>query len=199
MRYMLLILIILLAGCMVQPRQITASAHPKPVMTWSQRLIGLRHIVAWDIQGAIAMRRGEQGGRANVRWWQSAGEHFQLRLWGPLGSAAVKISGTPSHVMLQTKDGVKRSGNAQKLLDESLGWHFPIQYLYYWLRGMPVPHITSEQLFDNRQRLDSLEQAGWSIQYMNYKTVKNYELPTKLTLEHAKTQIRIVIRRWTLA
>ena len=197
-RFLVTIMSLTLTACAVHPPA-TESSRLQASMSWAKRQAKLLQLSSWDVTGAIAMRKADEGGSANVRWHMQQNHYFNLRLSGPLGAGTVTINGTDAAVVMRTKDGQQRTGSAQALLDEALGWRFPVQYLRYWIKGLPVPTLPSQRQLDGVQRLATLNQAGWHIRYNTYQRVQNQDLPKKLTLERAKTQIRIVIRRWTLA
>ena len=84
---------------------------------------------------------GTPSGSANLRWEQW-GEHFVIRLWGPMGQATTLITGDVRRVVLERADGgARRVGDPSVILNEELGWEIPIGALSYWVRGVPAPGV----------------------------------------------------------
>ena len=197
-KFLFIISLAFLTGCAtLTPATSPTSTSISP--SWPERRAALSRIQQWSLQGVIAVQTSRGADKAKVRWQQFGTEHFQMRIWGPLGAGLVKIAGKPNQVTLQNKHGTQTAISARALLQKSLGWNVPVQYMRYWVRGLPVPKEPVTMKRDPQQRVKTLHQADWELQYQAYRKVENVDLPTKITLAGAKTKIRIVIQRWTLA
>jgi outer membrane lipoprotein LolB len=192
---------ILLTSCATQtvPLQQTSSTTKSvDVPTWGNRVEVLSNIEDWDLNALIAIRAnaGRQAGSANMKWKQSK-QTFDILLFGPLGADAVKLAGKPGHISLQTADGKTfNAATPEALLLQQSGWNLPVSNLFYWIRGLPVPKISSKKSFDTDHRLSQLSQQGWTIQYLRYKTIGKIDVPDKIFLANAQVSVKIVIKNW---
>jgi outer membrane lipoprotein LolB len=69
--------------------------------------------------------------------------------------------------------------------------------LRYWIQGVPDPASPAKEKVDpQQQRLQSLQQDGWQIDYTGYMPGVGPSLPAKLTLQRAGVRVRLVVDGW---
>lgn len=177
----------------------SCSTLPPPSTThqpWSTRQQQVVQLQAWQLNGKIGVQTQHDAGSANVDWSQQ-GQQYQLALFGPLGAGQIKLSGHPGLVTLQAADGQRITApSAQALLARHWGWNLPVNYLQYWVRGVPAPGVAAKYDLDASQHLQQLTQAGWTIRYQQYTTVHQIDLPTKLTISSPILTAKLVIYEW---
>ena len=118
-------------------------------------------------------------------------------LFGPLGVGSINIAGQPNLVTVQVNSKEEITAHsAEEILQQQFGWHLPVSSLYYWIRGLPKPNVASVKHFDEFNHLISLQQQGWNIHYLRYSGVNNIDLPSKIILDSATLNLRIVISDW---
>ena len=61
---------------------------------------------------------------------------------------------------------------------------------------MPDPSQPAQESLDEQQRLATLQQAGWQIQYGTYTPVAGDWRPSRLTLQHDQVRVRVVVDGW---
>jgi outer membrane lipoprotein LolB len=191
----------LIVGCAtVSPKQ-TAPTVKSEAPTWGNRVEVLSNIQDWDLNALIAIRANattQNAGSANMKWKQSKRD-YNILLFGPLGSNAVKLVGKPGNVSLETADGKKfNASSPEALLLQQSGWHLPVSNLFYWIRGLPVPKVPAMKSFDADNHLSELSQQGWTIQYLRYKTVGQVDMPDKILLANAQVNVKIIIKNWQI-
>ena len=77
------------------------------------------------------------------------------------------------------------------------GFDPPLGSLRYWIQGVPDPASPAKEKVDpQQQRLQSLEQDGWQIDYTGYMPSGGVSLPAKLTLQRAGVRVRLVVDGW---
>ena len=130
--------------------------------------------------------RGEQSVVAVVRWRQR-GDTLRLALEGPLGMGASEWSFDST-----------RSDEPLLDLERRLGVALPIASVRYWALGVPDPSIDVDALEIVADRVQSLQQQGWSIRYLDYAPVPGarFELPRRLLLESSEVRVRMFIDSW---
>ncbi len=188
-----------LAGCSTisTPEQPPAQKN-KPV-AWENRTKTLSSINNWDLKGLIAIRQSKDAVSANWQWQQQANHNYTISLYGPLGSNSVQLTGSANHVLLETSDGKKfNAASPEALIEKQVGWRLPVSNLYFWIRGLPVPGIAAQKQFDADQHITTLIQQNWRIQYLDYTSVNQIDLPSKMVLTNPEINVKIVIKQWRL-
>ena len=144
----------------------------------------------------MAFRNAERAESASVSWLQNK-KHTQIRLSGPLGFSATTISGDGETIELRQSEETRRypMTDSEAIYAET-GLELPIQALPYWLKGLPDPEANIDKQEFLRGQLKLLVQSGWVISYDQYKTFNRYSLPTKLKMNRADTQVRLIMRQW---
>jgi outer membrane lipoprotein LolB len=191
--YLLILLCALLTSCATQ----TAREAPQnQLVGWEARAKTLSSITSWDISGMIAIRNTKDNVSASMQW-QQAKNHYSLNLFGPMGSNAFKLTGSPKQVSLQNPRGqVFYAATPEQLLAQQTGWKLPVSNLYYWIRGLPVPGIPAQKHLDAYNHLTQLDQQGWQIQYLRYTSAHNIDLPTKIFMHSADLSVKLIISQW---
>ncbi len=187
-----LLLSLILGGCSVvqQPPELP------PTLSWTQhqhRLIQLEH---WQLQGKIGILNAGDGLSANLYWQQQARD-YTINLSGPLGQSGTLIRGTPRGVELEIAgEGSYQAATPEALLQERLGWQLPISQINWWIRGLPAPDTPYRHSLEEN-RLATLDQNGWHVQYMRYQHF-GILLPTKIRLQRGDLQITFIVKEWLL-
>lgn len=187
-----------LAGCASVSQQ--TPAPQTPPMSWDNRVGVLSNIQNWDLDALIAIRNdsNHDSGSANLKWQQSKND-YSLLFFGPLGSNSVKLTGRPGSVLLETAEGKKINAKTpETLLAQQTGWHVPVSSLFYWIRGLPVPNEPAQKILDNENHLVQLAQQGWVIQYLRYTSVNQIDVPSKIFLNNAQMNVKIIINEWKI-
>jgi len=182
------------AGITPPPAAVTSS---QTSAAWQKRQAALLAIVNFKLQGRLA-ERGLTGTRADLSWDQQ-GEHFEVRLSGPLGVGALLLSGTPDAMTIRTKDGFTQTRDASEFMRHQLGWSLPVSQLRYWVLGLPAPGETPTLVIDDQGRAANLREDGWQIDYAEYQTSDSLELPRKIDLADGTHSFRLVIDQWSEA
>ncbi len=151
----------------------------------------------WQLSGKIGIRAPQENQSANLQWQQAA-DQYRIELSGPLGQGGAHIQGDSRGIQVDIAgEETLYAESAEQLMDNSLGWHFPISELLFWIKGIPAPD-TPYRLQIEQNRLRTLEQNGWQINYLRYIQQGEYSLPSKLTILRDQLRITIVTKEWQL-
>lgn len=192
----------------------TAPPLPPPVenpaAAWQLRQMELKPVIAWKIQGRLAMHADDKGWQASV-YWMRDGTRQRIDLTGPLGRGHLQLRQDSHGAELRDADQrTWRAQNAEQLLYRTTGWQVPLDGLNYWVLGLPTPDATAHEELDNRGRLKTLVQSGWDIRFLEYTRYGSFDLPSKLFMKrqgagaeadpgkNAALEVRLIIERWTL-
>ena len=107
--------------------------------TWKTHKQQLSELDAWQIDGKVGIRAPRDSGSGTLFWLQRQG-YYDIRLSGPLGRGAARLTGREGAVSLEVAgQGRYQAESPEALLEEQLGWRLPVSHLLWWVRGLPAP------------------------------------------------------------
>jgi len=190
-------LILLLAGCAgFGPRE-TLEGTGDPAR-WAEHRQQVATLDGWQITGKVGLRVPPPGesGSATLFWLQRQ-DYFDIRLSGPLGGGAARLTGRAEAATLEVAgQGRFEASSPQALLADNLGWSLPVEHLLWWVRGLPAPDSRSRLTLDGEGRLARLEQDGWRIEYPRYAEHQGYWLPERIKLSGQDLEVTLVLKEW---
>lgn len=191
-----LVAILLLGACARLPQQNTI---PENVQThWSEHQQQVSTLENWDIMGKLGIRTPTQSNSARFNWQQQA-QHFDIRVTTLLGQGVAALSGTSGDVYLNIAGRGEYTTHApEALLLQELGWTLPVDVLNYWVRGIPAPDSQARYQLNEQGLLDTLQQAGWQLQFSRYQQLESHQLPGKILLQQNDIKLTLLIKKWSL-
>lgn len=179
------------------------SFSPAPTATsgsaaklWQARQAQLTALESWALTGRAASGGGF-GLKGSLRWVQR-GEQFTLNVRGPFGVGAAQLRGTPAQVEVRSGKQTWMTHEPEELLLQEFGWTLPVRSLRYWVVGLPAPGAPADFTLDADGRINTLKQAGWSVQYADYAPAPILALPGALQATQGDTTLKLSIDRWEL-
>jgi outer membrane lipoprotein LolB len=153
------------------------------------------------LKGKVGVAAGKDGFNASIRWRQE-GMRSQVSLEGPLGAGGVQITADGNNLSIVNSHGDHLDSDAAHAeLVARLGFDPPLSSLRYWILGVPDPAMPSREAVDpQQQRLRSLEQDGWQIDYSSYMPAAeagSAMLPARLTMQRSGVRVRVVVNGWS--
>lgn len=202
MRSLLILVVLLLAACATPPARLPAD---DPQAAWHWREQRLARIDAWDLRGRLAISAEQQAGNASFHWVRQA-DRNRLTLAAPFGGGRVRVVYDAEQAALTDGRGeVYYGASVQELLARATGWRLPLQALEHWVLGLPAPGEPGRRELDAWGRLETLEQAGWRIEFVEYVAQGGYEVPRRIFIRRERERFygesleaRFVIERWSL-
>ena len=163
---------------------------------WREHKAQMTGIDGWQINGKIGIRAPKDSGSGTLFWLQRQ-DYYDIRLSGPLGRGAARLTGRPGKVSLEVANqGRYDAPNPEVLLEEQMGWKLPVSNLAWWVRGLPAPDSKSKLTLDTDSRLANLEQDGWQVEYTSYTQQNGFWLPEKIKLHGTDLDVTLVIKEW---
>lgn len=189
------LLAVLLVGCAgFGPRE--SVEGPGNTSAWKTHKAEITALDGWQISGKIGIRAPQDSGSGTLFWLQRQ-DYFDIRLSGPLGRGATRLTGRPDAVSLEVAgQGRFEADSPEALVEAQLGWQLPVSHLLWWVRGLPAPDSRSRLGLDSESRLARLEQDGWQVEYLSYRIEDGYALPERIKLQGRDLQITLVIKDW---
>lgn len=185
----------LLSGCAGLTSHETLSGQGNPAQ-WQAHKAQAGQLNGWQISGKVGIRSARESGSATLFWLQRQ-DYFDIRLAGPMGRGAARLTGRPGAVSLDAaSSGQFHSTSAETLLQQQLGWSLPVAHLFWWIRGLPAEDSQSRLTLDSESRLAKLEQDDWQVEYLSYVEQNGYWLPERMKLHGANLDITLVIKDW---
>jgi outer membrane lipoprotein LolB len=188
-------LIALLAGCAGFNNREAVQGQGN-VAQWRDHKTQLSSLDGWQISGKVGIRAPKDSGSGTLFWLQRQ-DYYDIRLSGPLGRGAARLTGRPGAVTLEVANqGRFEAANPEDLLQAQLGWKLPVSHLVWWVRGLPAPDSKSKLTLDGDSRLATLEQDNWQVQYLSYSEQNGYWLPERIKLHGQDLDVTLVIKDW---
>ncbi len=188
-------LIALLAGCAGFGSKEAVQGQGSPQL-WKEHKAQLSTLDGWQINGKVGIRAPKDSGSGTLFWLQRQ-DYYDIRLSGPLGRGAARLTGRPGQVTLEVANqGRFEAPTPETLLAEQLGWELPVSHLVWWVRGLPAPDSKSRLTLDGNSRLASLEQDGWQVEYTSYTEQNGYWLPERIKMHGQDLDVTVVLKEW---
>lgn len=184
--------LLLLTGC--------PSLPPRPAITqsWDERRSELQTREQFELKGRVAVAAGTDGFNARLRWEQT-GPRTLVAIDGPLGVGGLRVASDGAMFTVATSDGEQLDSEAARAsLSERLGFELPLASLRYWILGVPDPSQPAVETLDTEQRLASLEQSGWQIEYARYDVFEGRWMPERMTMRRGDVRVRLIVDRWAV-
>ena len=150
-------------------------------------------IRALKFSGRLGIRQGKEGHSGSVRWLHASPKH-EITVYSPIGTTVAKIEQDENGAKLTTSDKeTYNAADADQLMQQVMGWHFPLNGMQYWVLGRASPDGQAEEERGANNRLMHLRQQEWDIQYADYRPLANIELPYRIIMKRADVVIRFVV------
>lgn len=188
-------LIALLAGCagLTSKEALEGQGNAQSWQAHKQRISGLD---AWQINGKVGIRAPKDSGSGTLFWLQRQ-DYYDIRLSGPLGRGAARLTGRPGEIQLEVANqGRYQAASPEQLLQDQLGLNLPVSHLLWWIRGLPSPDSKSRLNLDAQSHLAQLSQDGWYVEYLSYAEQNGFWLPERIKLSGFDLQVTLVIKDW---
>lgn len=187
--------LLLLTGCAGLTSHETVEGQGDPAQ-WKAHKEQVAALDGWQIAGKVGIRAPRDSGSGTLFWLQRR-DYYDIRLSGPLGRGAARLTGHPGAITLEVANqGRYEAESPEALLEEQLGWRLPVSHLQWWVRGLPAPDRRSRLTLDGKSHLASLEQDGWQVQYLSYVEQNGFTLPERIKLKGADLDVTLVIKDW---
>jgi outer membrane lipoprotein LolB len=148
--------------------------------------------VRFDLTGRLAVRYGDETFSGNLAW-RHAGSSDEMLITNALGAGVARLVRDAHGVVLTTAEPKEYRGpEPEALTQEVLGFRLPVTGLGDWVRGRPSGAYPAQSGKGDDGRLLWLEQAGWRIEYLEYRE----GLPYRMRLSYPGIDLRLAISQW---
>jgi outer membrane lipoprotein LolB len=156
-------------------------------------------ITKWETSGRVGIRTPDDAVSGNFNWQKSSTE-FALKIVGPFGQGATKLNQSENGtITLAYEDKVITGRDSAQLLQQELGWEFPVNQVTYWIRGLASPISAAQISTDPDTKLpNEIAQDGWLISYSSFIKVDGLSLPKKMQVSKPPFKVNLIINKWTI-
>ena len=199
---------LILAGCATRAPQASlppALSEPKAIQAaeqvQTQRAAWLDLHRQWSFEGRVAINNAGKGGNGRIDWQQD-GPRYVISLSSPVTRQSWRLIGdTHSEAgrLEGLEGGVREGEDAEALLLEATGWDIPVNALARWVQGLSAEGLPGEnQSFSTAGRLQTVEQAGWRIDYPEWFDAagEQPQLPRRIEARRDRATVRLIVDRW---
>lgn len=95
--------------------------------------------------------------------WVKTKEREQINFTTPLGETVAQIIIESGIVTLNAKGKSYVGDDVDDMLYNKVGFDLPLNYLHYWIQGMPIPGEVVDKTLN-----DGFTQLGWSVEYLEW-------------------------------
>ena len=158
----------------------------------------LREIEEFRMEGRLALNTGRRGYSGTVSWEQND-DIVDFRFRGPFGFGGFRIHGDLDQLRVKTTAGEEFLLRDPELeMTERFGWSLPVHSMRYWILGVSDPGLPAQEVPDGEGLLESMEQAGWAVNFDSYGETDGLMLPRRLDMERGEVRIRVMSDRWDI-
>ncbi len=183
MRWLSLFWLVLLVGCAVLPAAPPTARPAQP------------EAAPFALNGRIAVRYDSTRHSAGLRWVHRP-QSDEILLLAPLGQTAARIYRDAAGARLESGEQSYEAEDVEALMQQVLGWHFPLAGMHYWVLGMAAPGSKAQIERDTEGRVEVIRQDGWEVRYLRYASDQADSLPARLELNRDKLQVQLLIDEW---
>ena len=152
---------------------------------------------AFALAGRVSVKYAAEAASGKLAWQHDAAGDDML-ISTPLGQGIARIVRRDGAVTLTTSENKAfRASDAESLTQQVLGWRLPLTGLPDWVRGRVSPGSPAETRRDATGLLTELRQAGWLVEFLDYRS--GGTLPSRLRLSREDLEIRLAIDSWQAA
>src|SRR5262245_57061645 len=111
--------LLLLTGCAALAPQETLEGQGNQA-TWKAHKAQVSSLDGWQISGKVGIRAPKDSGSGTLFWLQRQ-DYYDIRLSGPLGRGAARLTGRPGKIELEVANqGRYQAETPEALLEEQL-------------------------------------------------------------------------------
>jgi outer membrane lipoprotein LolB len=180
MRWLSLFWLVMMSGCALLP------AAPAPVSRPAQP-----EFAPFALNGRISINHQGTRYSAGLRWTHQV-QSDEMLLLAPLGTTSARVFRDAHSATLDDGDKHYQADDAETLMQQVLGWHFPLTGMHYWVLGLASAESPAQIERDGNGQITVLRQDGWEVRYLRYADA----LPSRLQISREDLQVQLLIDEW---
>lgn len=160
------------------------------------RNIPISDLNHWQFKARVAIKTPEESVTASLEW-QKDQSLFDFLLSGSFGVTIAHLTQQDDVATLKIPDTDKLvDRDAGQLLNQTLGWEFPINELSYWIKGLPSGRSGEQINYNDKGQISSIALDEWQIHFSKYRLYQGYSLPKMIKATHPDISLKVVAKKW---
>ena len=158
--------------------------------------IPITQLQHWQLKARMAIRTPKDSVTASLNW-QKDDNLFDFHISGAFGATYAHLVQEKNNASLKIPDTeLQTHRDAETLLQNTLGWDFPIDALSYWVKGLPSNKPNEEVHRNSLGQIEQIQLDHWHIGFSGYQNFQGYQLPKKIKAVHPQMTIKLVAKSW---
>ena len=185
---LLLVMLLSLGGCASKQtlKLVDPSRAPK-----------LEELQHWQLDARVAIRTPDDSITASLEW-QKNDDLFDFLISGPFGVTYAHLVQLEEKATLEIPDhDTFVHYDAKTLLQQALGWDFPIDSLAFWVKGIPSGNPAEIISYNQQGRIEKIQMNFWQIDFSKYQSYQGYNLPKMIKAKHPNMSLKVVAKKWS--
>lgn len=157
----------------------------------------LAQLEHWELDARVAITTPDDNITASLEW-QKNRSLFDFLISGAFGITYAHLVQEKTQATLDIPDhDTMIHQDAEALLQQALGWEFPIEALSFWIKGIPSGSPGEIIIRNQAGQIEQIQLGFWQIDFSKYKYYQGYQLPKMIKAQHPNIRIKVVARNWT--
>ena len=162
----------------------------------SSKGIHLSKLEHWQLSARVAITTPEDSLTASLKWSKN-NDLFDFLISGAFGTTYAHLIQEKKLAILKIPDSDPLTHeNAEQLLQQTLGWEFPLQALSYWIKGIPSGHPNEQIIYGKEGKIDTIRLNNWLIEFSKHKRFQGYLMPKMIKVYHPDMSMKLVAKKW---
>lgn len=189
---------LLLAACApMQVKQHAGTAADEAAQQAREVALGGR--AHWSLAAHIGVSNERDSGSGELDWRQD-GEAYSFTVRAPVTGKTWKLSGDDGYARLEgIEPNPIEARDAEKLLQERVGWDVPLAALRAWVLGLRAPAAPARVSYAESGLPARIEQSGWNVEYRDWYTDRDPPLPKRVFAARGATRVKLAIENFDIA
>ncbi len=175
-KMLLLATMVVTSGCATKPANFTP-ADPEMMQEW-------------QVEGKMDIEKGGEDYSTYFTWTQF-GDHYQLELRpeSTVGPVSATLRGATGGGDVSLQAGEAHS-SATDAVEQAVQRNLPLEYLGYWLRGLPATE--NAKLTESGVRtVASIQEGSWTLEYDDFMHLGAYQMPESIEIKGKNVAITL--------
>ncbi len=170
---------------------------------WEDHRYSMESLSTWTLQGRLNIRQQDNSDTVSINWQQQEQE-FLINLSGVFGLGATMIIGDEGGIRMQRgNEAPLTASSLNEFTRDVIGYEFPAEVLYFWVRGIPAPGRPADIELNEQQLLSVLRQVDsqgniWQLEYDRYELNEGHRLPGRIRMTQSDYRLTLLIQDWQL-
>lgn len=150
----------------------------------------------WEISGKLGIREAQAQAQSAVLLfnWQQQDDRYLIHLFNALGRLELTLSGNRHFARAERSDGHKAEAeNAEALLQQLVGWSFPVSATRFWLQGQTAGYENNIKHHDDNT-LAGFTTPAWQVTLDRYRAVDGKNLPHRIKLNRDDISVTLIVK-----